>query len=888
MKTRFYSGISSACLALATTTMAQATDLVTQKLTGRWSAVPTSYQFGASLAINDKWIVAGSSLASEQASVQGAVQVYNAVTGAWVRKLLPPGTPVMNSQFGYSCALSGNTLLVGQLGSLTENPGAAHLFDLSTGKLMKSFKAPGVDDHPNNRFGWSVALAATRLVVGAPGVDGLSGAAFVFDLKTGASLAKLQPPGLEASSSFGASVASEGNVLIVGAPGVDSSRGAAYAYDLTTLTLIKEIQPEASVAGNSVGYPVAIHQGKVVLAATGADSIAGKIFIVNLADWTERTLTASDSSGIAGLGYSIAVDQGLLIAGAPFHQGFAGAAYLFDLNSSSTTEFQKLVAGEMQSNFAQAVALHGHTALLAAPFDDMQAEDGGAVYVTRPLTRPMPLTRVAAKADYAPDAPEINFNTIGEAFINPDGEIAFTSTLAGAGSNAGKDNGWFSTLWQSPWMDMVLKTRSVHSGLIIGALSRPLINHPSFGFAQATLTGTGVPSSNNQAIYRMDNLGNVALAVRKGVPFTHLREQQILTFHQTVQSRGFDQLALTYTSKMGVGGATAGTDSGLLIHSGAIAVAAFEGDPAPGTTVSLGQFGTRLAGYYSHVTYPTALTGGPKTNQALYQKVGANLEVLVARKGGAATGADAPLSAFIGESSDSLDTVLYKATLSTPATPANNEGLWTRNVGGVTSLVLRKGDAVPGLTGIKIAKFINYWHVMTQTMALVQLTGKGVAAANDQALLLHQSFPPYTGMVTVLMREGDPAPGCLPATIGVISRVEVEPRYGHYLVLATLTGAPAGTDLALFRGFSAKLAATVDEQILRRPSVVLRKGQWFSNQPSKLKSILLPASHLTASGAGNVGLGSAIQEPVDPGTPTPIVINVEFDNGVRQLVTGTP
>lgn len=884
MKTRFYSGISFACLAITMTPMAQATDLVTQKLTGRWSSSPASYQFGSALAINDKWIVAGSPLASEQASVQGAVQVFNAVTGAWVRKLLPPGTPVQNTQFGSSSALNGNTLLVGQQSSITGPPGAAHLFDLTTGKLLKSFKAPGDDHLPDNRFGWSAALSTTRIVVGAPGVNGLIGAAFVYDLKTGASLAKLQPPGLSASSSFGASVAMEGNVLIVGAPGVESNRGAGYAYDLTTLTLIKKIQPTASVAGQSVGSPVAIHQGKVVLSATGAT----KIYVVNLADWTERALFPSDGSESTGMGYSIAVDHGLLIAGAPFRQNFAGAAYLFDLNSSSANEFQKLLPGEIQSIFGYSVALHGNTALLAAPFDDVQAEDAGAVYVTRQLMRPMPLTRVAAKADYAPDAPEISFNTMGEAFINPDGEMAFISTLLGEGSNAGKDNGWFSTLWQPLWLDMVLKTRSVHSGLIVGALSRPLLNHPDFGFAQATLTGSDVSSSNNQAIYRMDSVGNVELAVRKGVPLTHLRGRQIMTFHQVVQSRTIDQLAMTYTSKTGVGGAAAGSDSGLLINIAATPETAFEGDPAPETTVSLGQFGARIAGYGSRVTYPTALTGVAAANQALYQKDGSNLEVLVARKGGTATGAGAPLSAIIGESSDFFDTVLYKATLGAPATPANNEGLWTRSVGGVTGLVLRKGDPVPGLTGVKIGKFINYWHVATQTLTLVQLTGTGVTAANDQALLLHQAFAPYTAMVTVLMREGDPAPGCLPAVIGVISRVEVEPLYGHYLVLATLTGAPAGTDLALFRGFSAKLAASVNEQTLRRPSVVLRKGQLFSNQPSKLKSIILPTSNLTASGAGNVGLGSAIQEPADASIPSPIVINIEFDNGVRQLVKGIP
>ena len=62
-----------------------APNLTFQKLHGRWTQTPTGYFLGSdhgSVAINDKWIAAGAQTADEQATNQGAVQIFNALTGA--------------------------------------------------------------------------------------------------------------------------------------------------------------------------------------------------------------------------------------------------------------------------------------------------------------------------------------------------------------------------------------------------------------------------------------------------------------------------------------------------------------------------------------------------------------------------------------------------------------------------------------------------------------------------------------------------------------------------------------------------------------------------------------------------------------------------------------
>jgi hypothetical protein len=91
--------------------------------------------------------------------------------------------------------------------------------------------------------------------------------------------------------------------------------------------------------------------------------------------------------------------------------------------------------------------------------------------------------------------------------------------------------------------------------------------------------------------------------------------------------------------------------------------------------------------------------------------------------------------------------------------------------------------------------------------------------------------------------------------------------------------AVTGRELALFMG-DANQCESAALHPLRRPVLKLRKGQLFDNQPSKIRSILLPTTSITASGAGGTGRGRAVSTGID------IFIIVEYDNGVRQILRG--
>jgi hypothetical protein len=294
--------------------------------------------------------------------------------------------------------------------------------------------------------------------------------------------------------------------------------------------------------------------------------------------------------------------------------------------------------------------------------------------------------------------------------------------------------------------------------------------------------------------------------------------------------------------------------------------------------VDYGQFTGRVAYEVDSIVFSAATTAAVASNAVIMQKSFGMTEIEVARKGLPAPVLGGPMfSAFIGETVDSLKRVVYRAAVTGAGiTAANNEGLWARTSGGTHELILRKGPNATLPVGLTIAKIIQFWGIYgpgSQVMALVQLGGVGINAANDQALILVQE----NAALTFLMREGQVAQGCDAATIGVITRVEVDPYGGSYAVLSTLVGSSVGTNLALFTGHTDVGNATT-HVTLRRPELYLRKGALYDNQPSKIKSLSLPTTNITASGASGTGRGRAISWDGD------FVVTVEFENLVRQVM----
>lgn len=858
-----------------------ADDLQSLKMYGKWTApyyVQMGFSFNAkSRALSDKWVMLGAFGANEQYNGQGAVQVFDAVTGAWVRKLLPPAG---GKSLGYSCAISGNLGIASAL-----NAGSVRtvvIYDLATGKFLREIANPGL---PTNGFGQSIAAAAGRLIVTAPNTESSRGLAYVYSLTTGALITTLQPDDTVAGDTFGIWVATDGQWFVISAYKGDGTKGCAYLYDLKTATMVKKLTSATAAAGTRLGWPCAITEGKVVLGSSFITQ--SRLHVFDIIRDEERVYADTESAPNTSGTFAMAAHSGIAVS-----TNFAGKVYAFDLRSSNLGQMSVITApdrGELDYrcvDLNQGVLLAGDTSDSSLNYGAADGTFSGAGYLFRTLTRPLPMAKVAARGDSATGVADATFNKMGDAFISPDGAVAFNSTLLGAGSNKGKVSG----LWSSqkpnigppvPGINLVLKTGDDVLGSPATAVGIPLFNSASLNLFIATRTG-----ANNRVIMK-DN-GSEIDRLRQNVFGT-----PDLAFQTLVRSHMADRAAWTLTMVKGVNGVSATNDSGLVLvkpsetsQVNGTPDLEREGGDIDVSGIQYGQFTGRVALYNLNTVYTAATLSGPATNQVLLRKEYGVAETIVAGKGTLAAGVGANYSAFIGESVESGNAIVYRATLA-PAAAAMNEGLWLKDGLGVHTLVMRKGEGPPEWGGLKIASFINYWATQGQVLALVKLSGPGVNAANDQALLLYQTTAPVAGKILVLMREGDPAGGCAPATIGVISRVEVETLSGQYLVLATLAGAPAGSNQCLFRGASARSVATVGSEMLRRPVVVLRKGELFTGRVSRLKSISLPVSNITASGAGSTGLSSAMLQTGDFVVPDSMVLTLEFENGVRQIMKGT-
>jgi hypothetical protein len=563
-----------------------------------------------------------------------------------------------------------------------------------------------------------------------------------------------------------------------------------------------------------------------------------------------------------------------------------------------------------------ALAMDGSSLVVGDPFNDDQASNNGSLYLIKKVALSLPFQAVAVKGDFAPGTPDTTFSSFSEVDFNS--SLAFTTGLAGPGSGGGKDK----AVWRdngTPNRQMKSRTpllpqpaptvASVSMPLLKGfdSLSEPDINETVI--FRAILSGNGVSKQNNQAIFRALIGGPDAPSIlfRTG---THLP-----TATGTGRKPlGFGQLSVPQTKDQIVFAARQAPDPAVPIDTSNDSalfwynngnVASLPVIPAvpPSLTViaegngtplgTLGEMTGHFAFQKGELLFSAALTSGAATqNQGLFRQTSPGAIVTgLATKGldlvPDSDGNGQPgitFSSFLAESLDNNENGVIRAMIQgSGITKANNEGLWKAGPGTVGQRLAQKGNPINGAT---VAGFKAFWSTANQCLIWLKLSGPGVSAANNEALVVVQTGGALDGEPLVLLRKGDSAPGYSPAKIGNIVDVEVEANGGQYIVLTTLTGAPATKNLALFRGQSATTAASANHSVLRKPVPVLRKGELFDNQPSPVKSISIRTNSRTPGGAGCVGLASTINGAA-ANSPTQIAFVLTYENGNTRLVRGS-
>ncbi len=394
------------------------------KLTASDGAANDEDEFGWSVAMDGDTVVVGAR--GDEANTGAAYVFTKDSEGRWseAAKLTASDT-VANDEFGISVAVDGDTIVVGahqnDADANDNNEGAAYVFTKpataggwadSTG--TETAKLTASDAAANDEFGTSVAVDSDTIVVGANGDESNKGAAYLFTKPasgvwaTDTETAKLTASDAAANDEFGTSVAVDSDTIVVGANGDESNKGAAYLFTKpasgvwATDTETAKLTASDAAANDELGTSVAVDSDTVVVGAHQNDADANDnnegaayLFTKPASDggWADSTgtetakLTASDAEDNDYLGWSVAVDDNIIVVGAyleddgPTGVGITnpGAAYVFTRTSGVWSEALKLVASDGRNGdfFGYSAAVAGGTILVGAVDDD----DKGSAYV---------------------------------------------------------------------------------------------------------------------------------------------------------------------------------------------------------------------------------------------------------------------------------------------------------------------------------------------------------------------------------------------------------------------------------------------------------------------------------------------------------------------------
>ena len=295
-----------------------------------------------------------------------------------------------DDEFGISVAVHGETVVVGAHlddhtdgdGDTDDDEGAAYVFTKpgsgGWADATETAKLTASDGAANDKFGISVSLDDDTVVVGAhqpqyeesgANVEMGPGAAYVFTKPASGGWAgntegaKFTAPDGAANDEFGVSVDIDVDAVVVGAHlhdvGANANAGAAYVFTRDSNSG-KWGQPLKLTASNGhaddgFGNSVAVDGNTAVVGAylddrdnAARDTGSTYVFARKLGVWSQTlNLAGPGPDQNDRLGYSVAVDDGTLLAGAPQDDNDPGFAYAMDISNAEWTDF---VSTELTDN----------------------------------------------------------------------------------------------------------------------------------------------------------------------------------------------------------------------------------------------------------------------------------------------------------------------------------------------------------------------------------------------------------------------------------------------------------------------------------------------------------------------------------------------------------
>jgi hypothetical protein len=326
---------------------------------------------------------------AQEGSVPGAVAPVSIASWTPLAELTPPQNTDLEA-FGLSVSVSGNVAVVGS-GPGLHSESAAYVFVKSSSArstVGPTAKLTASDGQRGDLFGYSVSINGNTIVIGAPGLSGTPGKAYIFvEPAAGWSdmteTAQLTASDGQADDQFGLSSSISGSSVVVGARnhavGSNTGQGAAYVFVKPTtgwanMTQTAELTASDGAVNGNLGFSAAINGDTAVI---GAYFIVGAsyVFAKPASGWADMTETAKlTDPKDTGVGYSVAISGNTIVSGSiTGGPRGAGAAHVYVKQGSTWKTTSNNVTLRPSDpipldHFGLSVATTADTVTVGAPF----------------------------------------------------------------------------------------------------------------------------------------------------------------------------------------------------------------------------------------------------------------------------------------------------------------------------------------------------------------------------------------------------------------------------------------------------------------------------------------------------------------------------------------
>ncbi len=330
-------------------------------------------RFGFSVSLDADTLLVGAYLDHTQAGDEaGSAHIFVRLGSNWTHEaMLTAGDGASNDRFGRSAALSGDTAVVGAIDdatSISVLAGSAYVFVRTEAVWTQQAKLIDLSGKFNDQFGVNLAMDGDTAIIGAnfddttAGMD--AGSAFVFD-RSGAvwsETIQLSVGNGADYDRFGLSLDVEGSTLVLGCQYADTLQGANSGEAYVFVDSSSDWTLQARLLGSGINASdefssVALSGETIVVGARWAHANAGSayVFVRNQNAWIEQTeLQAFDAASNDAFGDSVGIDGDTIVVGAREDDTLfgvnSGSAYVFDRAEGVWSFTQQLTASDAGPN----------------------------------------------------------------------------------------------------------------------------------------------------------------------------------------------------------------------------------------------------------------------------------------------------------------------------------------------------------------------------------------------------------------------------------------------------------------------------------------------------------------------------------------------------------